>query len=584
MKDVVPGGPRDRDEREDEVQVAVDVAAVAELDDRDGASHAAPSGAVLSNSFAGSVWTTVARGTGLFKTIVIGAVLGATYLGNTYQSINSLPNLVFYQLLAGSLFASLLVPPLVRHIDDGDRRAGQRLVRGFLGVLLLIALGAAVVLIALGPLITHLLTLGTADPAARSAQVRVGWLLLAMFVPQIALYTLAGTGAAVMNANGRFALAAAAPALESAGMILVLVVAGIVFGTGTSILNISNGEILLLGLGTTAAVAMHASFQWFGARSSGFALIPGLGWRDPETRRVLRRILPTLGYTGLAALQIFAVMVVANRVTGGFVAFQLALSFFYLPTAIIAWPIARAMLPQLARLHHAGDLRGFRDEALRGVALASFITMPIAAAYLALAPVLAHTIAFGELAKGSGPLMLWLSLAALAPGLVFETWFILGTYALYAQHDVRSPLRSMMVRVGVSLAVMAVAWFVSGSAVLVVLGVALTLGSLAGAVSIDLRLRRQLPRGGSQVLRSLARTTVACAGMAVTAFAVTLVFPSVHGHLGYLIELAVAGMAGLAVYLAVQAAFKAPELRMLKRSSWRRDRSANEATGSTSGS
>ncbi len=555
---------------EEAIQVQIDVAAVAELDDRDGASHASPSGTVLSNSFAGSVWTTVARGTGLFKTIVIGAVLGATYLGNTYQSVNSLPNLVFYQLLAGSLFASLLVPPLVRHIDEGDRQAGQRLVRGFVGVLLLIALGAAVVLIALGPLITHLLTLGTADPATKSAQVRVGWLLLAMFVPQIALYTLAGTGAAVMNANGRFALAAAAPALESFGMIVVLVVAGVMFGTGTSILDVSNSEILLLGLGTTAAVAMHASFQWFGARSSGFSLIPRLGWRDPETRTVLRRILPTLGYTGLAALQIFAVMVVANRVTGGFVAFQLALSFFYLPTAIIAWPIARAMLPQLARLHHAGDLLGFRDEALRGVALASFITMPIAAAYLALAPVLAHTMAFGELAKGSGPLMLWLSLAALAPGLVFETWFILGTYALYAQHDVRSPLRSMAVRVGVSIAVMVVAWFVGGSAVLVVLGVALTLGSLGGALHIDLRLRKRLPRGGSDVGRSLARTTLACVAMGIVAFGVTLVFPSVHGHLGYLIELAVAGMVGLGVYVAIQAAFRAPELQMLKRSAWRR--------------
>jgi peptidoglycan biosynthesis protein MviN/MurJ (putative lipid II flippase) len=236
------------------------------------------------------------------------------------------------------------------------------------------------------------------------------------------------------------------------------------------------------------------------------------------------------------------------------------------------------MLPQLARLHHAGDLRGFRDEAMRGVGLASFITMPIAAAYLALAPVLAHVMAFGQLAKGNGPLMLWLSLAALAPGLVFETWFILGTYALYAQHDVRSPLRSMAVRVGVSLAVMTAAWFVSGSAMLVALGAALTLGSLGGALHIDLRLRRRLPRGGSHVGRTLARTTLACAAMGIVAFGVTLVFPSVHGHLGYLIELAVAGLAGLAVYVAIQAAFRAPELHMLKRSAWRRNGAQADAT------
>src|SRR5256712_11688796 len=64
-----------------------------------------------------AAWTIVSRVTGLVKFAVIGAVLGPTFFGNTYQFTNSLPNLLYYGLLAGSPFSPLLVPPLGRDID-----------------------------------------------------------------------------------------------------------------------------------------------------------------------------------------------------------------------------------------------------------------------------------------------------------------------------------------------------------------------------------------------------------------------------------------------------------------------------------
>ena len=67
-----------------------------------------------------AIWTMVSRVTGVARVIVIGAVLGPTFFGNSYQLTNVLPNLIFYGFLAGSLLSSLLVPALVRHIDAGD--------------------------------------------------------------------------------------------------------------------------------------------------------------------------------------------------------------------------------------------------------------------------------------------------------------------------------------------------------------------------------------------------------------------------------------------------------------------------------
>jgi putative peptidoglycan lipid II flippase len=524
------------------------------------------SGTVLRNSVAGSIWTVVSRLTGLGRAMVVGAVLGATYLGNTYQAVNSIPNLIYYQLLAGSLFASLLVPPLIRHVDSGDRERAAALVTGFLGTLLLVATMVAATVVAVGPVVVRILALGVPDRTVATAQSRVGWLLLVMFAPQILLYVVAGTGAAVMNAHGRFALAAAAPTLESIGMIAVLGTAAVLFGTGAEITHVSAPQLALLGVGTTSAVALHAACQWCGARSVGVTLLPRVGWPDPEVRRILRRIAPTLAFTGLAALQVFALMVVASRVRGGLVAFQLALNFFYLPTAVVTWPLARAVLPQLSRLHQAGDGRGFRDELLRSVAVASFITVPIAAAYLALSFPLAHALAFGQLARSGGARLTALSLASLAPGVVGETWFTLGTYAFYARHDARAPLRSMVVRVGISLCLMAVAWHARGQAVLVLLGLSLSTGSLVGALDIGRRLRAAgLPRTEFSLPRSLARTLAGSLLMVAPAYLTTLVLQCLPGSkLTQLTTMLAAAVVGLAVFFGAQTAWRAPELGWLR--------------------
>jgi murein biosynthesis integral membrane protein MurJ len=522
--------------------------------------------AVMRNSIAGSVWTVVSRLTGLGKVVAIGAVLGATYLGNTYQAVNSLPNLIYYQLLAGALFSSLLVPPLVRHLDLGHQGQARRLVSGFLGSLLLLAAVVSVALVALGPVVMHLLTLGVADQATAAAQRRVGWLLLVMFVPQIGLYLIAGTGAAVMNAHGRFALAAAAPALESLGMIVVLVGVGVAFGTGLGIIDVPQRALLLLGLGTTAAVSLHAACQWWGARASGLTMIPRATWHDPEVRQTLRRIVPTLGFTGLAAFQIFATMVVANKVAGGNVAFQLALNFFFLPMAVVTWPMARALLPQLARLHHAGDGRGFHDELLRAVTVALFITVPVTVAYLGLSGLLSHVLAFGELARGSGPQLMALSLVSLAPGIVGETLFTLGTYAFYARQDVRSPLRSMAVRVTVFLLMIALAWRTQGPAVLIMLGLAYSLGTVIGALHIGWRLRSQMPRTEFSLLRPLARTVAASLLMIVPAYLTALAFSGLPAtKLTQLAAMTATALVGIVVFLGIQALWGAPELGWLKR-------------------
>ena len=541
----------------------------ADLTERPVPLQGVPPDTLVANSVSGALWTAVSRLTGFAQTLTVGAVLGATYLGNTYQSVNSLPNIVYYQLLSGSLFAAILVPPLVHRIDAGDAPGGQRLARGFLGALLVFAVALALVLLVAGPLIMRALTIDIADPAAAAASRRVGLVLLAIFVPQILLYTVAGTGAAVMNAHGRFALAAGAQTVENIGMILTLLFAGLIFGTVNGIRSVPPGEILLLGVGTTTAVALHAGCQWFGARTSGIVLVPSRGWRDPAVREILARIPPTLAYTGLAAAQVLAVLVVADRVQGGLVAFQFGLNFFYLPAAVVTWPIARAALPQLARLERAEDYLGMRDELFRATGLAAFVTIPAAVAYLMLAMPLALGVTFGNLATQTGVSLVAVSIASIAPAVIGDGAFILATYACYARKDARTPLRSMLLRTGITLGCLAAAWAL-GLPVLPTLGLSLSIGSLAGATHLWHAVLRGAKVAGpdpgvTRLRRSLARAGLASLAMAGPAALVAAVLGrTLHGQVGEVLAVAGAGIVGAAVYLGVQRAAGGEELSALR--------------------
>jgi putative peptidoglycan lipid II flippase len=522
------------------------------------------SDAVAGNSVTVAVWTVISRVAGFVRGATIAAVLGPTYFANTFQGINFLPNLT-YELLTGSLFASLLVPRLVRHFDVDDDRTAERLARGFLGMAVTGFAGVGTVAIVVSPLILRAFSAGVPDPVVAAEQRRVGVILLAMFLPQVVLYAVAGTGGAVLNARGRFALAAAAPALENIGVVLTLLASALVFGSGRDLGQVTDPQLILLGAGTTSAVGIHAGALWLASWRAGIRLIPKKGWRDEQLRELIRQLRPSIGYTALNVVRLFTILVVANRVPGGIVAFQLALNFFYFPVAVGARPVAVALLPRLARLFHDRATEWFRDELVRGVALGLFLTVPAAVACAVLASPLARAVAFGEMATDTGRTMITASLLTLSFGLVGEGVFVMATNACYARHDATSPFRSSMVRTILVLGGMGLAFLMTGTSVLVTLGLTLSVSNLIGALHLGNRLRAQLGSGQERLAPTVMRAVLASVLMAVPAGVIARWLPHlVSGRSGNLFGVGVAVVVGFATFLAAQRAWGAPELTALR--------------------
>lgn len=508
-------------------------------------------------------WTLISRITGVVKIAAIGAVLGPTFFGNAYQFTNSLPNLIYFGFLAGSLFSSLLVPALVRHIDAGDRAASERVVGGFLGMTLAALLAVLPLAVVLGPLVLRLATLGGAASVGQ-AQEQVGRWLILMFIPQVFLYGVVGAATSAMNARRRFALAAAAPALENIGTVAVLGACAVLYGTGTRLEQVSTGELLLLGLGTTGAVALHAAAQWWGARRAGVRLVPRAGWRDPEVRVVVRRALPSLAQAGLLALQVLSLLVLANRVAGGVVAFQIALNFFFLAIALGATPVALSLLPRLARMHVVGDVSGFRDMLRHGFALGLFVAIPAAVGYLGLSLPLARAVSFGRMGTHDGVILVAGSVAALSVAVISQTVFMIATYASYARENTRSPLVSMLLQAGTCLSLASLSLFVHGSAVLVVLGLAYSVSIAIAALHLSAHLRSQLGTAHDRLTPSLVRSAVGAVAMIGPAWLVATAVPHLVGSpLGSRLGILAAAAVGVMVFVAVQVALRTPELTWL---------------------
>lgn len=496
-----------------------------------------------------AVWTMISRVTGLARVIVIGAVLGPTYFGNSYQLTNTLPNLVFYGFLAGSLLSSLLVPALVRHIDAGDGDETGRVAGGFLGVEWSILLVVAPLAILAVPLFL---------PNGEWALV-----LAVLAIPQVFCYAMVASATAVMYARRRYLLAAAAPALENLGVIAVLVLAGFLFGDPANG-SVPTAAVLLIGGGSTLAVVMHAGVQWWGARRCGVTLMPRAGWRDPDVRQVVRRAVSSMAQAGLLAAQILLLLAMAGQVAGGTVAMQMSLSFYHLPLAIAAAPVGLALLPRLSRMTGEGEARDFADAYQRAVGLALFLVVPAALGYLVLAIPLANVVAAGDMSTAAGVAMVAGSLSALALGLVGETLFVISTQAAYARSDARSPLRSMMLQAVVCVALVVPAGFVDGRALIAALGGAFAVASVVGGLHLSFRVRRGLAPATNRLWPSVVRTVSASIAMAAVAWSVAAVaMATLEGTSGWLTASVAGTLAGAAVYLGVHRSLGSVELTWL---------------------
>lgn len=299
-----------------------------------------------------------ARLIGFGRILVFTWAVGYFTLGSAYQSANAIPNLVF-ELFAGGALAALAVPllsaPLARHDTEQVHRTASALLTWALTVL--IPIGVAVGLLA-RPLVKLVIPEDSSDPATIDAAAE----MLVLFAPQLPLYGIAVVLTGVLQAHRRFAWPALAPLLSSAAMIVVYVTYGLSSGRGDKASAVTQNELWLLALGTTLGVAVLAGCLFIPLRRLDLKLHPT--WRFDASISRNAKALALAGVITLGSQQLcqFVLLRLANGAgdDGQVVVFTVAQTFFLLPWAVLAVPLATAAYPNLSESHALGQTRAYQ--------------------------------------------------------------------------------------------------------------------------------------------------------------------------------------------------------------------------------
>jgi len=411
--------------------------------------------ATARNSATVAIWTLLSRATGLIRVVIIGAVLGATFFTNQFQTAVIVPNIVF-SLVAGPVLSMVVVPGVIKAIDKGGLERGREVFTRVMGWLLTLAFGAVVILMLAAPLLGWTLSFAIEDPVERARGLRLSTLLLWLVIPQLPIYCLAHLGVAAQRAKNKFALSSAAPAMENIGLIVAVVIAGCIWGAGIPLSKVPIGMVVLLGLGSTAAVAIHAGLQLFGAARVGLLSWPSFRWRtDEDAKEVTRTLRRSVGVASLPGLSMYLLLALAGSVPGGAWVVQMSYSVLYALSYLSARAVGMAALPELAEAMRRHDPAAFGVVWRRGLAYALIAGVPLMVMLGVLGHPTADILADGAMRHSSllVPMGVCLSLVAVAQ--LVTGLSDLSNQALYARDEDRMPRIASRVTLLVTVALAA---------------------------------------------------------------------------------------------------------------------------------
>jgi len=346
--------------------------------------------------------TLISRITGFIRNILIVALLGTSLLGDSYNVGNTMPN-ILYNLILGGALTAVFLPQIVRAAKDP---AGESL---FISRLVTLVMSILVILTVIA-MITAPVFLALYAPSFDGREARVTLLFIWFCLPQILFYGLYALLGQIANAKGSFGPMMWSPILNN--LVVITLFGYFIFIFDDISLNtIGDGDVAIIGLGTTLGIAIQAlalipvvkrlkvgikanfKFRGVGLGKSislggwtllyafitqiGFAITVNLGTRITKEAAVLANDSSLLA-SGL-----------------GFTPYQNAYLIFLLPHSIFAISIATAILPNLARKVQVSDLEGVRSELIHSLRLLGVVLVPAMIFFALFGQNLSSAIFFG---------------------------------------------------------------------------------------------------------------------------------------------------------------------------------------------
>ena len=371
--------------------------------------------------------TMASRVLGLVRDQSFAAFMGTHGVAAAFSYAFMVPNLFRRLLGEGALTAAFIPIFKAKEKNEGEASMWQAANAVISGLMV-----AAPALVLYAMLVISLLLQG----GGWDEDTQLMFRLMRLMFPYMMLACLGAIFMGILNARGHFFIPALSPA------ILNLVLIASVWWLAPRFGQTTQTQVFALAVGVLAAGVAQALFQLPPMRGEGFRYRWVSPWRDPTTREVVLKMIPSA--IGVAAFQINVML--TQTLAFGKNKFIVA-EFFYavrlmeLPQGVFGLSLATFLLPTLSALAVERNFGQFRATLRQGVNYLIFINLLAAVLLFTLAePIIRLLFERGKFDAYSTAHVSF-GLVCLVPGLISFSLVNILARAFYALQDIKTPMR-----------------------------------------------------------------------------------------------------------------------------------------------
>jgi putative peptidoglycan lipid II flippase len=436
--------------------------------------------------------TATSRVLGFVRDIFIAAALGTGPVADAFFVAFRFPNL-FRRLFAEGAFNSAFVPLFAKALEgegrDAARRFGEEALSALLTALLVVTALAEIAM----PLVMYVLAPGfVSDPEKYDLAV----LLTRIAFPYLALVSLVAFYSGVLNAGGRFAAAAFAPALLNVVLIATLL---LVFH-----FDLANHPAagVALSWGTLVGGVLQLAAVWFAASRDGMVFRLRVPKLTPQVKRLWALAVPGILAGGITQINIVVGTMIASLAPGAVSYLYYADRIYQLPLGVVGIAIGIVLLPDLSRQLRSGRMDLVDHSQNRSLEFSMALTLPASIALIVMASPIIDVLFQRGSFDAADTVATAGALSAFAIGLPAFVLIKVFSPGFFAREDTRTPMIFAGVAVAVNIVLsLALFPFLAHIGIAIATSTAgwvnasLLVGTLSrrGQFAVDALLRRRLP-------------------------------------------------------------------------------------------
>ena len=444
---------------------------------------------------------------GLVREQVLASLFGASEAFDAFITAFRIPNLLRDLFAEGALSAAFVAGFTQKLTTDGEKPA-WRLANLVLNALLAALSIITIIGILAAPVIVNIMAPGFASVPGKTELTITLTRVMFPFLP------LAGMP------NTRLALSM--PIANAASASMMFNVGSILGGVGFAYwIDPHFGPHAMIGMaiGTLIGGVAQLLIQIPSLRRVGYRYEPVLDRRDPDFRRIVSMLGPSVIGAAAVQINIFVNNWFASSWNGGVTWLNCAFRLMQFPIGVFGVAIATATLPAISAFVARGDLDKFRETLARSIRLAVFLSLPSACGLAVLAkPIIGVIYQHGKF-DAAATAQTAHCLQAFAIGLAGYAALKVLAPAFYAFGDSRTPARVALFSIVVNAAF---CWLLAWKLGLGAMGLALStaLVALVNFGQLLWHMRRRLGRiEAKSLLLSAGKVTLASAVMSAAAWA-----------------------------------------------------------------